>query len=135
MFVGGTDTTAATMEWLMAELIKNPRIRKKAQEEIRRVVGKKTKITQDNIKQMEYFKCIVKENMRHHASAMMPRQTSAKVKFRGYDIPAKTRVLTNTWAIQRDPNLWDRSEVFLPERFVNRSNDDDDSDTNEEHKQ
>ena len=65
----------------------------------------------------------------------MPKQTSAKVKLRGYGIPAKTRVLTNTWAIQRDPNLWDRSEVFLSERFLNRSNDDVDSDTNEEHKQ
>ena len=56
MFIGRTDTTAATREWLMAELMKNPRIRKKAQEEIRRVVGKKAKITQADINQMEYLK-------------------------------------------------------------------------------
>ncbi|KAJ6287635.1 hypothetical protein OIU78_001697, partial [Salix suchowensis] len=33
MFVGGTDTTAAAMEWTMAELVKNPTVMKKAQGE------------------------------------------------------------------------------------------------------
>ncbi|KDP28114.1 hypothetical protein JCGZ_13885 [Jatropha curcas] len=122
MFVGGTDTTAATMESMMAELVKNPRIMKKAQEEVRRVVGNsKSKITESDISQMEYLKCVMKETVRCHASAMMPRQTSASVKLQGYDIPAKTRVLINTWAIQRDPALWDRPEEFLPERFLNSS--------------
>ncbi|EEF30502.1 cytochrome P450 71A1 [Ricinus communis] len=132
MFVGGTDTTAATMEWMMAELMKNPRIRKKAQEETRRVVGKKSQITQADINQMRYLRCIMKEIVRFHASAMMPRQTSASVKLQGYDIPAKTRVLINTWAIQRDHNLWDRPEEFLPERFLNSPDDDS---GNDEHKQ
>jgi cytochrome P450 len=39
------------------------------------------------------------------------------VKFRGYDIPQKTRVFINLWAIQRDPTVWERPEEFLPERF------------------
>ncbi|XP_050236154.1 cytochrome P450 71A1-like [Mercurialis annua] len=118
MFVGGIDSTAALMEWMMAELMKNPRIRKKAQEEIRRVVGKNSKITQTDINKMVYLRCIMKEIVRFHASAMMPKQTSASVKLQGYDIPAKTRVLINTWQIQRDPSLWDDAEEFAPERFL-----------------
>ncbi|KAF2298491.1 hypothetical protein GH714_023782 [Hevea brasiliensis] len=129
MFIGGTDTTAS-MDWMMSELMKNPRIMKKAQEEVRRVVGNKSNITEDGINQMEYLKCIMKETVRFHASAMMPRQTSASVKLQGYDIPKKTRVFINTWAIQRDPKLWDRPEEFLPERFLNSS-----KDHNGEHKQ
>ncbi|KAI3913092.1 hypothetical protein MKW98_007108 [Papaver atlanticum] len=39
MFVGGSDTTATAVEWSMAELIKNPRLMKKAQEEIYVVRG------------------------------------------------------------------------------------------------
>uniref|UniRef100_M8CDH7 Cytochrome P450 71A1 n=1 Tax=Aegilops tauschii TaxID=37682 RepID=M8CDH7_AEGTA len=37
MFVAGTDTTFATLEWVMTELVRHPRILQKAQEEVRRV--------------------------------------------------------------------------------------------------
>ncbi|CAA6674003.1 unnamed protein product [Spirodela intermedia] len=36
---------------------------------------------------------------------------------RGYDIPAKTMVIANIWAIMRDPGFWKDPEVFWPERF------------------
>ncbi|XVF54564.1 hypothetical protein PTKIN_Ptkin05aG0191200 [Pterospermum kingtungense] len=105
----------------MAELLKNPGIMKKAQEEVRRVVGEKGKVYEDDINQMEYLKCIVKETLRLHPPAplMGPRATSARIKLRGYDMLPKTRVLVNVWAIQRDPKLWDRPEAFIPERFEN----------------
>lgn len=34
MFVAGTDTTAATLEWTMTELVRHPKVMKKAQEEV-----------------------------------------------------------------------------------------------------
>jgi cytochrome P450 len=119
MFVGGSDTTSTTLEWTMAELVKNPSIMKKAQEEVRRVVGKKSKIDVDDINQMDYLKCILKESLRLHPPVPLsvPRESSASVKIGGYDIPQKTRVFVNAWAIQRDPAVWDRPEEFLPERF------------------
>jgi cytochrome P450 len=119
MFVGGIDTTSTTLEWLMAELIKHPIVMKRAQEEVRRVVGKKSKIDVNDINQMDYLKCILKETLRLHPPAPLsiPRETSTSVKFEGYDIPQKTRVFLNIWAIQRDPTLWERPEEFLPERF------------------
>jgi cytochrome P450 len=49
MLVGGSDTTSTTLEWLMAELIKNPNIIKRAQEEVRKVVGQKSKIDANDI--------------------------------------------------------------------------------------
>jgi len=121
MFVGGTDTTAAAMEWAMAELVKNPIVVKKAQEEVRRVVGKKSKLCEKHINEMVYLKCVLKESLRLHAPAMIARETSEAVKLQGYDIPPKTRVLINAWAIQRDPKQWERSEEFIPERFTNIS--------------
>ncbi|KAG2676000.1 hypothetical protein I3843_12G031800 [Carya illinoinensis] len=121
MFVGGTDTTATTMEWAMAELVKNPGVMKKAQEEVRTVVGEKSKVNEADLDQMEYLKCIVKETLRLHPPVMATRSTSASAKLVGYDIPPRTTILINTWAIQRDRKLWDRSEEFLPERFLNNS--------------
>ncbi|KAJ9140246.1 hypothetical protein P3X46_030918 [Hevea brasiliensis] len=118
MFIGGTDTTATTMDWTMAELMKNPRIMKKAQEEVRRVVGNKSKVEESDLDQMTYLKCIVKETLRHHVSGMIPRQTTATTKLEGYDIPPNTRVLINAWGIQRDPGLWEKPDDFIPERFI-----------------
>ena len=123
MFVGGTDTSSTGMEWLMAELVKNPRVMKKVQEEVRKVVGKKSKIDLEDINQMSYFKCVIKENLRLHppAALSIPRETSKSVEMGGYHIPAKAQVFVNAWAIQRDPSLWDRPEEFMPERFENSS--------------
>ncbi|KAJ6294153.1 hypothetical protein OIU76_022271 [Salix suchowensis] len=121
MFVGGTDTTAAAMEWTMAELVKNPTVMKKAQGEVRRVAGEKSKLCEKLINEMVYLKCVVKESLRLHAPTMIARETCEAVKLEGYDIPPRTRVLINTWAIQRDPKQWEKSEEFIPERFANIS--------------
>jgi cytochrome P450 len=66
MFVGGTDTSSTVLEWLMAELTKNPSSMKRAQEEVRRVVGKKSKIDVNDINKMDYLKCVLKETLRLH---------------------------------------------------------------------
>ncbi|XVF60190.1 hypothetical protein PTKIN_Ptkin08bG0024500 [Pterospermum kingtungense] len=123
MFVGGTDTTTTTIEWMMAELLKHPNIMKKVQEEVRNVVGKKSKIDVDDTNKMEYLKCVIKETLRLHPAAplLAPRETTASVKLGGYDIPSNITVFINAWAIQRDPNLWEKSEEFIPERFENSS--------------
>ncbi|PON43841.1 Cytochrome P450, E-class, group I, partial [Trema orientale] len=123
MFVGGTDTTSASSEWLMTELLRNPRVMKKAQEEVRKVVGNKKKIEMSDINKMDYLKCVIKETFRLHPSAplLLPRETSKSVKVGGRQIPAKTRVFINAWAIQRDPNVWERPEEFIPERFENKT--------------
>jgi cytochrome P450 len=62
MFVGGTDTTATTMEWAMAELVKNPSVMKNAQEEARRVVGEKSRVDEADIDQMDYLKVYCQRN-------------------------------------------------------------------------
>lgn len=121
MFVGGTDNNAAAMEWAMAELVKNPNLMRKAQEEVRRVVGNKSKVDETDIDQMEFLKCVIKEALRLHAPVMIPRETSALAKLKGYDIPARTRVVINAWAIQRDPKIWENAEEFIPDRFLNNN--------------
>ncbi|KAK9117344.1 hypothetical protein Sjap_016291 [Stephania japonica] len=120
MFIGGTDTTATTTEWAMTELIKNPKEMKKVQEEVRRVVGKKLKVEEDDIQHMNYLNCILKETLRLHAPAplLAPREAITSTTLNGYHIPAKTRVFINAWAIHRDSKVWDRAEEFVPERFL-----------------
>ncbi|KAK9119876.1 hypothetical protein Scep_017969 [Stephania cephalantha] len=120
MFIGGTDTTATTLEWAMAELIKSPNAMKKVQGEVRGVVGEKMKVEEDDIQRMDYLKCVIKETLRLHAPVptLLPREAITSATVNGYYIPAKTKVFINAWAIQRDPEVWERAEEFVPERFL-----------------
>ncbi|KAL5714895.1 hypothetical protein ACHQM5_016797 [Ranunculus cassubicifolius] len=125
MFVAGTDTTYTALEWLMAELIRHPEVMKKLQDEVRRVVGTKGEVDEKDIKQMDYLKCVIKENLRLHGPApfLLPRVSAVSNTIDGYYVPAKTKVLVNTWAISRDPEMWDRPDEFIPERFMDKTMD------------
>ncbi|XP_022924015.1 cytochrome P450 71A1-like [Cucurbita moschata] len=120
MFVGGTDTTATGLEWAMAELMRNPTAMKKVQEEVRTVTGKKPKIEAEDIQKMKYMQCVIKESLRLHPPVplLVPRQTMGTVNLEGYEIPPKTSVWVNAWAIQRDPKSWENPNEFIPERFM-----------------
>ncbi|XP_020098647.1 cytochrome P450 71A1-like [Ananas comosus] len=121
MFAAGTDTSFTTIDWIMAELIKHPKIMERAQEEVRRVVGSSPNVEEELLEGMYYLKDVVKETLRLHAPIplLVPRETIEDTQLEGFDIPAKTRVIINAWAIGRDPKLWERAEEFWPERFTN----------------
>ncbi|XP_021851135.2 6,7,8-trihydroxycoumarin synthase [Spinacia oleracea] len=123
VIVGGTDTTSAMVIWAMTELMKNSNSMKKVQEELRNAVGNKGYINNDDLKELEYFKAVVKETFRLHpvAPLLVVRETIRKSTIQGYDILPKTLVYVNVWAIGRDPKIWKESEKFMPERFLGSS--------------
>lgn len=84
-------------------------------------MGHKSNVEENDVTQMHYLKCVVKETLRLHPPTplLAPRETMSSVKLKGYDIPAETMVYINAWAIQRDPEFWESPEEFLPERFEN----------------
>ncbi|KAH1256325.1 Cytochrome P450 83B1 [Glycine max] len=124
MLVGATDTATAMTVWAMTALLKNSRVMKKVQEEIRNLGGKKDFLgEEDDIQKFPYFKAVLKEVMRLHLPAplLSPRETNEACIIDGYEIPAKTIVYVNAWAIHRDPKAWKDPEEFLPERFLDNT--------------
>ena len=107
----------------MSELIKNPRVMKKAQAEVREVFNRRGKVDETSINEMKYLKSIVKETLRFHAPVplLIPRECGERCKLNGYDIPIKTKLIVNAWAIGRDPKYWTEAEKFYPERFLDSS--------------
>ncbi|CAN0880823.1 Desmethyl-deoxy-podophyllotoxin synthase, partial [Linum grandiflorum] len=64
---------------------------------------------------------VIKETLRLHPPGPLlgPREAREAAVIHGYQIPAKTRIIINAWAIARDQHNWREPEKFLPERFVN----------------
>ncbi|KAK9934413.1 hypothetical protein M0R45_021559 [Rubus argutus] len=61
LFGAGTDTSSATMEWTMAELLRNPEVLSKAQAELEQVIGKGKLVEETDIAQLPYLQAIIKE--------------------------------------------------------------------------
>ncbi|XP_040377375.1 desmethyl-deoxy-podophyllotoxin synthase-like [Oryza brachyantha] len=123
LFSGGSETSADTIQWAMSELMRNPRVMKKIQAELRDKLKGKPIMTEDDLSNLNYLKLIIKETLRLHpvAPLLIPRECREACKIMGYDIPKGTTVFVNVWAIGRDPNYWDDAEEFRPERFENNT--------------
>ncbi|XP_026409438.1 geraniol 8-hydroxylase-like isoform X2 [Papaver somniferum] len=119
-FSAGIDTASSTIEWAMAELIRNPSKMKKAQQELSNIISKDRPIEEKDITRLPYLQAIVKETLRLHPPAplLVPHKAEIDVKFHDFVIPKGTQVLVNFWAIGRDPTMWKEPTSFQPERFL-----------------
>ncbi|KAF7838235.1 cytochrome P450 71A1-like [Senna tora] len=120
MFAAGTDTTFITLDWAMTELVMNPLVMEKAQNEVRGIMGERRVVLESDLPQLQYIKAVIKEIFRYHppVPVLVPRESMEDVIIDGYKIPAKTRVFVNVWAIGRDQESWEDSKTFRPERFI-----------------
>ncbi|GJN13003.1 hypothetical protein PR202_ga31336 [Eleusine coracana subsp. coracana] len=106
----------------MSELMRNTRVMKKAQAEVRGFVRNKLKVDEEDVTNLKYLKMVIKENFRLHPpeTLLIPRETMQSCVISGYNVSPGTRVFVNVWAIGRDPSVWDSPEEFYPERFEDR---------------
>ncbi|XP_024967928.1 cytochrome P450 71D10-like [Cynara cardunculus var. scolymus] len=116
----GSDTSSTVIEWAMSELLKNPRIMERVQTEVRQVFSTKTTVDETGIESLDFLKAVIKETLRLHPPAplMLPMENKERCEINGYEIPMKTKVVVNAWAIGRDPKYWEDPERFHPDRFL-----------------
>ncbi|AES59942.1 putative cytochrome P450 [Medicago truncatula] len=118
----GGETSSTTIVWAMAELVRDPRVMKKAQYEVRKIFNKKGTVGENYINELEYLKLVVKETLRlHPPTPLLLRECGQACEIEGYHIPAKSKVIVNAWTIGRDPKYWTEPERFHPERFIGSS--------------
>ncbi|KAJ7949131.1 Cytochrome P450 family protein [Quillaja saponaria] len=119
LFIAGTDTSAEAMQWAIAELINHPEVFIKVREEIELVTGNNRLVEESDMPNLPYLQAVVKETLRlYPPGPVTTRECRQNCKVRGYDIPAKTAVAINLYAIMRDPDSWDDPNEFRPERFL-----------------
>ncbi|CAL5016107.1 unnamed protein product [Urochloa decumbens] len=122
VFFAGIETSAAVLEYTIAELMRRPHLMKKLQAEVRSCVAKgQEAVTEPDLAGMAYLRAVIKESLRLHnvTPLVAPRISMASCSIDGYTVPAGVRVLINSWAIGRDARFWEEdAEEFVPERFM-----------------
>ncbi|KAI5341914.1 hypothetical protein L3X38_009789 [Prunus dulcis] len=126
LFTTGANTTSATLEWAMVELLRNPEKLSKAQQELGKIIGKGRPVEEGDIARpgqpgpltsliarLPYFQAIIKETFLLHPATPLPLPRKADSDFEICQL-----YFVNAWAIGRDPNIWDNPSLFVPERFL-----------------
>ncbi|KAG0478388.1 hypothetical protein HPP92_013107 [Vanilla planifolia] len=99
----GTDTSSATLEWAMTELVRKPMSCKRLKQRI----------------QQTYLYDVITETLSVHPAVLLlvPRLCRETVEIGGYTVPVGSRVVVNAWAIMREARWWEHQERFMPESF------------------
>nr|ANC33510.1 1,3,7-trihydroxyxanthone synthase [Hypericum perforatum] len=119
MFIAGTETSTATLEWAFTLLMQHPEKMRKLQAEIDSVVGDSRFVCESDFANLPYLRAVVKETLRMYPPAplSLPHFSNQACTVGGYDIPKGTMLFANLWTMQRDPKVWDEPDAFKPERF------------------
>ncbi|KAE8698053.1 CYP736A12 protein [Hibiscus syriacus] len=119
MLAASMDTSAATIDWTVTELIRHPHVTKKLQQELEDVVGTSRTVEESDLEKLEYLGMVIKESLRLHPVApLMVHAAREDCTVNGFHIPKDARIFINAWAIGRDQRVWPDADKFRPERFV-----------------
>jgi len=123
----GTDTTTTSLEWIMANLVKYPKIQDRLFMEIKEVVGNgdQEEVSESDLKRMPYLKAVVLEGLRRHPPArlLIPHAVMEDVVLNNeYLIPKNAAINFLVAEMGWDPEAWEDPLTFKPERFLNHDN-------------
>jgi cytochrome P450 len=116
----GHDTTATGMNWALHLLGCNPEIQAKVHQELDGVFGDDDRAVEyDDLRNLPYLECCLKEALRLFPSVPMYARTLAEdATIAGYVIPGGTRVVISPYLVHRDPKHWPDPDVYNPDRFL-----------------
>ncbi|XP_062200772.1 cytochrome P450 89A2-like [Phragmites australis] len=117
----GTDTTSTALQWIMAELVKNPAIQEKLYGEIKATCrDEQEEVSEEDTHKMPYLKAVVLEGLRRHPPAhfLLAHKAAEDIEVGGYLIPKGATVNFTVAEMGRDEREWERPMEFVPERFL-----------------
>eukprot|EP00951_Prasinocladus_malaysianus_P040797 scaffold473448_cov51-Prasinocladus_malaysianus.AAC.1 len=119
MFAAGTDTTSATLEWLLLLLALHPEAQQAVHEELDKVLGDSVPAEIDRSK-LPVLTATLMEAMRFMPVVPLgvPHRATEDTEIGGYSIPKDTVIMTNNHGLTHDPTLWKSPEEFRPQRFL-----------------
>lgn len=116
----GHDTTAWGLTWAVYLLGLHEDVQSKCHDELDHIFSddQSRDITMDDLRQMKYIECVVKESQRLYPSVpILGRTLSTDINVTGHLVPKGVSVLILPYLVHRDPKHWPQPERFIPERF------------------
>ncbi|KAB1205283.1 Cytochrome P450 89A2 [Morella rubra] len=122
----GTHTTSASLQWIMANLVKYTHVRERLLVEIKGVIGEGAKEVKDeDLSKMPYLKAVVLEGLRRHPPEhlVLPHAVTEDTVLEGYLVPKNATVNFLVAEMAWDPKVWEDPLAFKPERFLSHAGD------------
>ena len=114
--IAGHDTTATALAYTLWALGNHPAMQERVRAEAAEIGG--PELTPDDVPRLGYTVQVLQEALRLCPPAPRPaRQAVRDMEVDGYRIRTGTAMFVGTYALHRDPALWDRPLVFDPDRF------------------
>jgi len=121
LFGGGTDTTSAFLNWVIAWILHFPEVKKKLLAEIRETIGMSGSPTIASMSHCNYHLAFFDEVLRCSNVAdftFFHKPTKPVVNFAGHVITDDKLLMGNIWACHNNPDVWDEPHQFKPERHL-----------------
>tara|TARA_Y100000816_G_scaffold292320_1_gene286989 strand:+ start:690 stop:2171 length:1482 start_codon:yes stop_codon:yes gene_type:complete len=118
----GHDTTAFFGCYMAYLLSNHPIVQEKIRNEIRSQLHDTAVITEEDITKLTYCRCVLQEVLRLYTVIPFINRTSTKdyfIETTGQTIPANTTILIPLSIMNRNETIWENSNHFNPERFLN----------------
>ncbi|KAH8649991.1 benzoate 4-monooxygenase cytochrome P450 [Xylariales sp. PMI_506] len=121
--VAGSDTTAASLTCMFFELVSDPKILHKLQQEVDQLFDSTEKVDAVSLSTLRYMDAVINETLRLHppVPSGVQRMTPAEGLTVGTTfIPGNTIVQIPTHTTFRDERYFESPDDFIPERWITR---------------
>lgn len=121
LFLAGHETTANALNWTFWLLAQNPQVERRLHHELDSVLADKAPELED-LRRLPYTDMVIKESMR-----LMPpvwsigRMNKEATEVLGYPFPEWSGVQIVIYCAHRHPEIWDKPNDFVPERWAEDS--------------
>ena len=117
--VAGFETTSGVLCFVLALLARHPGVASWAAQEVIQLLNEKQFLDKDDLGQLNYLECVIKETMRlYPVVSLVRRTTSSDILIDGQVIPKDTQVMYPPFIQGRLEEVWEDPYRFKPERFL-----------------
>ncbi|XP_069131892.1 cytochrome P450 3A5-like [Argopecten irradians] len=117
LIAAGYETMCITLTMTVYNLATNPDCQDKLRRDLKKELGSEN-VDYENAQKLQYLDMCINETLRMYPPAMRLERVCVKTtKVKDITIPAGMSVSVPVYAMQHDPEVWEKPDVFNPERF------------------